>query len=133
MASHACPRCGYESRCSRGGWVDRHPAAVAVIALPTLYTLVGVILAYPWFFVPLLIVVCAFVIDRRNRRRAAIAARADWEHRERMARAIFSPHPLLPAPLHPPPKPRTAPVSVRHVLTDWPTTPMLTRPIRTRR
>ncbi|WP_407689721.1 hypothetical protein [Mycobacterium sp. HUMS_1102779] len=113
--------------------MDRHPAAVAVIALPTMYTLVGVILAFPWFFIPLLIVAAAGWVDRRNRKRAAIAARADWEHRTLMARAIFAPHPLLPAPLNPPPKPRTAPVSVRHVLTDWPTTPMLTRPIRTRR
>jgi hypothetical protein len=27
MARHACPRCGLESRCSHGSWVDRHPVA----------------------------------------------------------------------------------------------------------
>ncbi|WP_407686016.1 hypothetical protein [Mycobacterium sp. HUMS_1102779] len=131
MATHSCPKCGFEE--PRDVWHERHPVAAVLLALPVLYTIVGVILAYPWFCIPLLIVTAAVWVDRRNRRRAAIAARADWEHRERMARAIFSPHPLLPAPLNPPPKPRTAPVSVRHVLTDWPTTPMLTRPIRTRR
>jgi hypothetical protein len=55
------------------------------VGLPALYTVVGVILAYPWFFVPLLVVVCAGAVDRRMRRRAAIATRADWEHRQLMA------------------------------------------------
>ncbi|WP_197504148.1 hypothetical protein [Mycobacterium sp. E1319] len=48
--------------------------------------MVGVILAYPWFFVPVLVVACAVVVDRRMRQRAAIAARADWEHRALMAK-----------------------------------------------
>ncbi|OBG25294.1 hypothetical protein A5764_07900 [Mycobacterium sp. 852002-51057_SCH5723018] len=61
------------------------------IALPAAYTLVGVILAYPWFFVPLLVVASAVWVDRRQRRRAAIAARADHEHRELMAQAVFRP------------------------------------------
>ncbi|MCV7382197.1 hypothetical protein BST11_24915 [Mycobacterium alsense] len=71
------------------------------IALPTLYTLAGIILAYPWFMVPVLVVVCAVAVDRRMRKRQAFAARADHDHRVLMARAIFAPHPLLPAPVTP--------------------------------
>jgi hypothetical protein len=55
MTKHACPRCGLEGshfKCDPS-WADRHPAAAVLFALPTLYTLTGVILAYPWFFVPL--------------------------------------------------------------------------------
>jgi hypothetical protein len=93
MTQHACPRCGLESK--RRGWWDRHPAAAVCAAvffgLPALYTVVGVILAYPRFLVPVLVVVCAVVVGRRQRRRAAIAARADHEHRELMARAVFGP------------------------------------------
>lgn len=95
---HECPRCGFES--SREPWRDRHPAAAVCagvfVGLPALYTVAGVILAYPWFFVPVLVVVCAVVVDRRMRRRAAIAARADYEHRALMARAVFSPPSLRP-------------------------------------
>jgi len=64
-----------------------------VIAVPTLYTLTGVILAYPWFCVPLLIVAAAVWVDRRNRRRAAIAARADHDHRQLIARAVLAAKP----------------------------------------
>ena len=74
-----------------GRWADRHPAATVLFALPAGYTIIGVILAYPWFFVPLLVVGAAFWVDLRQRRRAAIAARADHEHRQMMARAIFRP------------------------------------------
>jgi hypothetical protein len=88
MFRHACPRCGLDARSSHGSWVDRHPAAAVCFALPAGYTLVGVILAYPWFFVPILLVVAAFWVDRRQRRRAAIAARTDHEHREQMARTF---------------------------------------------
>ncbi|WP_264010474.1 hypothetical protein, partial [Mycobacterium alsense] len=38
----------------------------------------------------------AFWVDRRQRRRAAIAARADHEHRKLMARAILAPQPKPP-------------------------------------
>lgn len=89
MSKHCCPRCGFESR--RRNWPERHPAATAVIALPTIYTLVGVILAYPWFCIPLLVVAAAVWVDRRNRQRAAIAARADHDHRRIIAAAVFTP------------------------------------------
>lgn len=101
MASRACERCGYEPRRSkRDAWADRHPAAAVCagvfVGLPALYTIAGVILAYPWFFIPVLVVVCAVVVDRRMRQRAAIAARADWEHRALMARTVFGPPTPLP-------------------------------------
>lgn len=41
-------------------WTDRHPVAAALLALSAGYTLIGVILAYPWFFVPLLVVAAAW-------------------------------------------------------------------------
>lgn len=93
MANHPCQRCGYEPRRpKRDAWADRHPAAAVCtgvfVGLPALYTVAGIILAYPWFFVPVLIVVCAVVVDRRMRRRAAIAARADYEHRDLMAASL---------------------------------------------
>ncbi|MCA2248813.1 hypothetical protein JF729_13585 [Mycobacterium intracellulare] len=92
MTKQECPRCGFES--SRDSWRDRHPAAAVCagvfVGLPALYTLVGVILAYPWFFVPVLVVACGFVVDRRMRRRAAIAARADYEYRQQMLAAVLT-------------------------------------------
>jgi hypothetical protein len=128
VANYLCPRCGFET--SRDGWWDRHPAAAVCAAvfggLPALYTLAGIILAYPWFFIPVLIVVCAVVVDRRMRRRAAIAARADHEHREMMSQAIFAGRNIVPPQIQLP-SPRFGP---RHVMTRWPTTPMQTRPLR---
>ena len=94
MTGHACPRCGFNS--SHDGWPDRHPVAAVLFALPAGYTIIGVILAYPWFFVPLLVVVCALQVDRRNRRRASIAARAEHEHRALIAHAVFSTRAQLP-------------------------------------
>lgn len=86
MMKHSCPRCGLESK--RDGWWDRHPVLTVLLALPAGYTLIGVLLAYPGFFVPLLIVACTVVVDRRARRRHAIAARADYEHRALLARVF---------------------------------------------
>lgn len=100
MSRHSCPRCGYESRRPRwGAWADRHPVAAALLALPTLYTLAGVILAYPWFSVPLLVVAAEFLVEHRQRRRAAIAARADYEHRKLLLAAVFPPQrfPITPS------------------------------------
>lgn len=127
-----CPRCGFESSCSHGRWVDRHPAAAVsaavVFGLPAGYTLVGVMLVYPWFTIPVTIIVCAFLLNRLARRRAAIAARADWEHREMMVRAMRQ----LPDRAAPPPRPPLLPPnSVRpakpapwHIVTQWPTKPL---------
>ena len=91
MANHTCTKCGFGVSCSHGRWHDRHPVAAVLLALPAGYTIIGVLLAYPWFFVPLLVVVAAVWVDRRNRRGAAIAARADYEHRQLMAEGMFRP------------------------------------------
>lgn len=111
MPYHACQRCGYEPRLStRAAWADRHPAAAVCagvfVGLPALYTVAGIIVAYPWFFVPVLVVVCAFIVDRRIRHRAAIAARADWEYRQQMLGAVIADR-HLPA-IQPPPRRREA-------------------------
>lgn len=87
----ACPRCGLESSCSHGRWWDRHPVAAVLFALPAGYTLIGVMLVYPWFTIPATIILCAVLLNRAARQRAAVAARADHEHRELIARAVFNP------------------------------------------
>lgn len=76
MTKHMRARCGLESRCSHGNWADRHPAAAVVFALLAGYSLVSVILAYPWFLVPVLVVAAAVWVDRRNRKQAALVAPA---------------------------------------------------------
>ncbi|GAB1811107.1 hypothetical protein [Mycobacterium sp. MUNTM1] len=123
MASHACERCGYEPRRpKRDAWADRHPAAAVCtgvfVGLPALYTVAGVILAYPWFFMPMLVVVCMVVVDRRMRRRAAIAARADYEYRQQMLGAVTAERGLSPGRPMPAPADRPG-----HVMNRWPTTP----------
>lgn len=128
MAKHQCPRCGLESK--QDAWWDRHPVAAVLLALPTLYTLTGVILAYPWFFVPVLVIVCALLVNRTGRRRAAIAARADHEHRELMAAAVFR-RPSAPRDNRAKRfQPNVTGAHPRHVMNRWPTTPIPTAPIR---
>jgi hypothetical protein len=134
MSRHNCPRCGLESK--RDAWWERHPFLAVLFALPAGYTIVGVILAYPWFFVPLLVVVCALLVNRASRRRAAIAARADFEHRQIMVAAMRR-LPAVPLPAALPTnfgRPAAPLRAVRprqpapwHVVTQLPT-----RPIRNR-
>jgi hypothetical protein len=131
MTNHNCPRCGLESPAP--SWPERHPFAAAVFGVPTAFTVVSVTLAYPWFFVPMLVIVCALLVNRAARRRAATAARADWEHREMMARAIWQQprgRPALPdaeqmrqaawQPDISAVRPRNP--APWHVVTQWPTT-----------
>jgi hypothetical protein len=133
MSKDACTRCGFESKHRRNYWWDRHPVAAALFALPAGYTLVAVMLVYPWFTIPATIIVCALLLNRAARRRAAVAARADWDYRQQIVRAVKA----APAAAQPESEPHDSGSRTvrarRHVLTDWPTTPMLTRPIRTRR
>lgn len=131
MRAHYCPRCGFESE--RDGWRDRHPAAAVCagvfVGLPALYTVAGVILAYPWFFIPVLVVVCAYVVYRTLRRRAAVAARADHEYRQQMLAAMTADR--GPAPRRPTPAPPWPAAELPgHVMNRYPTTPMSTHPIR---
>jgi hypothetical protein len=102
MAKHECPRCGLESRSSRGSWADRHAATTAVCGLVAGYIIVNVIVAYPWFGVPLLVVAAAVWVDRRNRKRAAVAARADYEHRAQLPRELQRAPADLPAVIRQP-------------------------------
>lgn len=83
MAKHCCPRCGFES--GHDSWHDRNPIPTVLLALPLTIFCIGALLAYPWFLIPVLMVVCALLVDRRQRRRAAIAARADYDYRQHMA------------------------------------------------
>lgn len=83
MSKHLCPRCGFES--SRDRWHERHPIAAAIFGVPAFLTVVGATIAHPWFAFPVLIAVCALLVNDAMRRRAAIAARADWDYRQQMA------------------------------------------------
>lgn len=95
MTRHACLRCGLESRCSHGSWIDRHPVAAVAFAVPVTITALGAIAAYPLIFVPLLAVgVVAYVVDREHRRRVALAARADYEHQAAIALPVPPVRPL---------------------------------------
>lgn len=81
MTTHACPRCGLESRCSHGNWPDRHPAAAVTLAVIVLAT----VCAYPWLLAVAAVGGGVYWASRERRRREALAARADWEHRALMA------------------------------------------------
>lgn len=130
----ACPRCGFESNSWHGRWRDRHPAAAVCagvfVGLPAGFILVCIMLAYPWFTIPVTIIVCAVLLNLATRRRAAIAARAEWEHREMMVRAMQPPgRPPAPDPqqMHDAAwQPDVAAVRPRspapwHIITQWPT------------
>src|SRR3954454_2025714 len=88
---HECPRCGLKTRSSRGSWVDRHAATTALCGLVAGYIIVNVVVAHPWFCMPVLVVVAAVWVDRRNRKRAASAARADFEYQAQLLPETQSP------------------------------------------
>ena len=93
MANHACTKCGFETTCSHGRWWDRHPATTALCALLAGYLVVSVIVAHPWFGVPVLVVVAALWVDRRQPvvARRSPATSCSFEPRELMARWILRP------------------------------------------
>lgn len=124
MSEHQCPRCGFES--SRDRWHERHPVAAAIFGLPAFLTVVGATIAHPWFAVPVLVAVCALLVNDAMRRRAAIAARADWDYRQQMAASIPLARPPLPSggQFVPPPGPafvRPRNPAPWHVVTQMPT------------
>lgn len=97
MTRHTCLRCGHEARCAYSSWPDRHPAAAVAFAVPVTIIGLGSIAAYPWLFVPLLALAgLVYIVDREHRRRAALAARADYEHQ---ALAAASVPPVVPLPV----------------------------------
>jgi hypothetical protein len=84
VTRHACPRCGLESRCSRGGWVDRHPAAAVTAGLFALVWMSMMLSIHPVACVTLIVTGAVggavYFAVRERRRREALATRADYEH-----------------------------------------------------
>lgn len=78
MTMHACPRCGLESHCSHGNWVDRHPAAAVTAGLLAL-TLMSMMLSIHPFAALTMIVVAGAAAARRF----AQLCRPRWEETER--------------------------------------------------
>lgn len=76
MSTHNCPRCGYQQHYRLARWTDRHPAATVALAVVGLIS----VTAYPWLLAVLAVAGLAYGIDRERQRRAAVAARADYEH-----------------------------------------------------
>ena len=93
MTGHYCQRCGSEHRCVHGGWTDRHPAATVALAV----LVVASISAYPWLVGVGVLGAVAYMIDREQRRRRALAARADYEHAALIAAQARPLPPLRPA------------------------------------
>lgn len=94
MAKHTCLRCGFETSCLHS-WPDRRPIAAALFAVPVTLFGLGAIAAYPWIFVPLLVLAgVGYVVDREYRRRQALAVRADWEHQAVIAASVPPVRPL---------------------------------------
>jgi hypothetical protein len=85
MSEHACRRCGLEAHTSRGGWADRHPAAAVTAGLFTLTLTAMMLSEHPVAALAMLAAAGAawfvWLLDRERDRRAAVAARADWQHR----------------------------------------------------
>lgn len=76
---HTCPRCGYQQHAGQHPalrWTDRHPAATVALAVVGLISVTG----YPWLLAVLAVAGLAYLADREGQRRAAVAARADFEH-----------------------------------------------------
>lgn len=125
MTNHACPRCGLENRCSHGSWADRHPAAAVTAGLFTLAWMSMMLSVYPGAALAIIAIAAATwgvrATGRERRRREALAARADWEHRQVMAAALKWPAQLPPAPPKPP-----APARRRGADHTSPTVPLRT-------
>ncbi|MDX1888875.1 hypothetical protein [Mycolicibacterium sp. 050158] len=123
MTQHICPRCGHEDSCGYGTWPDRHPALATIGALFTL-TFMGMMFSVYPIAATAMTALGAIgwrlrAAGRDKQRRAALAARADYEHARLMARSTPQPIRLLqPAPAHPPAAParmeqRTTPLQYR--------------------
>jgi hypothetical protein len=72
---------------------DRHPAAAVTLAVFVL----AMTVAHPWLIGGVVVSGAVYMAVRERRRRDALAARADYEHRALMARPL----PQLPAPVVP--------------------------------
>jgi hypothetical protein len=129
-AQHTCLRCGHESRCSRRGWADRHPAAAVTAGLFSLTLMSMMFSEHPVAAAAVTAVAGAgaalWAFNRERDRRGAVAARADHEYRALMAAAL----PSLPSLTAPARKPPARP----HNSTPWQHISLLrTEPLRTAR
>jgi hypothetical protein len=93
---HYCRRCGHERRCSHGSWPDRHPVAAVTLAVIVL----AMTVAHPWLLGCLVVGGAVYMAVRARGRRAALAARADWEHRALMAAPVPTVRPLAQRQAH---------------------------------
>jgi hypothetical protein len=132
----ACERCGFETTCTHGNWVDRHPAWTVIGTLSTLALMSMVLVVDPLSGAVVVAWVSAVLvfraIGRNGLRRHALAARADWEYRAAMARNAQAPTPpqpdLMREAWQPDPSSQLPMPAVRpdnpapwHVVTQWPT------------
>jgi heme/copper-type cytochrome/quinol oxidase subunit 2 len=89
---HACPRCGYEARCTRHGWAALHPTAAVTAGLFTLVFMSMMLSTHPIAALAIIVLAgaagVAYRVDRERDRRAALAARADHEYRALLAAPV---------------------------------------------
>jgi hypothetical protein len=132
----ACERCGFETTCTHGNWVDRHPAWTIIGALSVLGCMSFTFSVNPLAGAVITAVAAAMwafdAIGRNRQRRHALAARADWEYRAAMAHNAQTPKPPQPDLMReawqpdpssqlPMPAVRPANPAPWHVVTQWPT------------
>lgn len=96
MTKHACPRCGLES--SHDTWAERHPAAAVTAGLFTLVWTSMMLSVYAIAALTMIALACVGGVGywtiRERRRREALVARAEWEHRAVMAAPVPAVKPL---------------------------------------
>jgi hypothetical protein len=112
MAQHFCRRCGIEDTCHYGNWADRHPAWTVFAGLFTLVFMGMMFSEYPIAATSMTVLAAVWLgvraVGREQRRRAALAARADYSHAALMAQ--WAPQPIhLPPPAAPSPTRTAAP------------------------
>jgi hypothetical protein len=99
MTRHTCARCGYETRCNRASWPDRHPAAAVTASLFTLTLMCMMLSVHPIAALAVIALAgaggAAYRIDCERRRREALATRADYEHAALIAAPV---QPMRPLP-----------------------------------
>lgn len=97
MSNDGCPRCGLESSCPHGSWPDRHPAAAVTAGLFALVWMSMMFSVYPVASLIMTGLGAAVwgvrAAGRERRRREALSARADYEHRALMAVPLQWPQP----------------------------------------
>ncbi|MBS4728540.1 hypothetical protein MSM1_09370 [Mycobacterium sp. SM1] len=92
MTKYHCPRCGYETRCTRAAWPDRHPAAAVTAGLFALALLCMMLSVHPVAALAVIALAsvggAVWMLNGERQRRQALAARADYEHAALMAAPV---------------------------------------------